>query len=103
MSFDIDIYNDDPDTKFASNNKISIVNWLYNESSNYFYTFGLDWKSYAMNGISLQGRVVLPDLELGTLEILLTQELAKNRFNCEVNLELSPNGRELNTTIIDRS
>ena len=100
-SLDIDIYNDNPDTQYSSNNKVAISLWLRNEKSNYFYTFGIDWEGYIMNGISLESGYTIKDLTIELLEIFLTNILTENRFNVNVNIDFAPTGFELITTITD--
>jgi len=100
-SLDIDVYNNNPDTQFSTNNKVAISVWLRNEKNNYFYTFGIDWEGYLLNGIPLESGYTIKDFTTELLEIFLTNILAENRFNCNVNIDIATNGIELITTITD--
>ena len=102
-SLDIDIYNNDVDTKFSTNNKVAISIWLKNAKNNYFYTFGIDWEGLIINGIRLESGYVLTQFTTEQLEIILTNILAQNRFNTSISVELAPSGIEIITTITDLS
>lgn len=103
MSRDIDIYNDNPDTQFATGSKITIANWLRDESNNYFYSFGFNWKALIDEGITLTTGYTIKDLTINDLQNYLTDYLAENRLNVNVNITISENGRELINTITDLS
>lgn len=100
-SLDIDIYNDNPDTQYSTNNKIGISLWLRNKKNNYFYDFGIDWEGYIMNGKSLETGYIIKDFTIEQLEIFLTNILTENRFNVNVNIDFAPNGFETLTKITD--
>jgi hypothetical protein len=97
MDLDIDIYNDDVDTKIIDNLTSQLSTWLDRSSFMYFDRLGVDWYTFLNEGIIVNGGYLITEINLSSFELYINQDLSKNGFNAIVSIHSI--GREWNIKV----